>query len=124
MRNLMRNVSHNSRRAGKMTVNLETNPAKPPATGGTLSSAGNVFSAICAIFRGQSYSFVLRQSDAVQNYRTDPALQHVGDEFASVEWREVIQLLACPDKSGRQSKFILHCNHDAAFAAAVDLRHN
>ena len=38
-----------------------------------------------------------------------------------IEWREIIELFAGADETCRNSKFILDCDYDAAFAAAVEL---
>ena len=49
------------------------------------------------------------------------ALQHVRNECALIEWREIIQLLAGADETRWDSKFVLDCDDDATFAAAVEL---
>src|SRR4026207_321452 len=49
------------------------------------------------------------------------ALQHVRNECAPIEWREIIQLFAGADKTRWDSKFVLDCDDDATFAAAVEL---
>src|SRR5437588_217447 len=50
--------------------------------------------------------------------------QHLRQKSAPVEWREVVDLLAGADESSWDFQFILNCDHDSAFAAAVEFGHD
>src|SRR2546423_14859300 len=49
---------------------------------------------------------------------------HVRDKIAAVERREVFELFAGTDETRGQSEFFLNRDHDSAFAAAVEFRHD
>src|SRR5882724_3339657 len=49
------------------------------------------------------------------------ALQHARNECAPIERREIIQLFASADEARWNSKFVLDCDNDSTFAAAVEL---
>src|SRR4030081_538494 len=102
MKNLIRNVSHKSRRAPLSTVNFATKPRSPVgATTGTISSG-----AVVALIAWPTASA----------YR----LQNVREKLPRVEPRKVVDIFASADKTRWNSKFILNRNHDPAFAAAIE----
>ena len=51
-------------------------------------------------------------------------LQHFRYKFARVERREVVDLFAGADEARGNFQFVLNCNHDSAFAAAVEFGHD
>src|SRR5581483_9149776 len=139
MRNLIRNVSHSSRCAPLSTVHFAIKPRSPPATTGGTESSGTIASLTasltpmrqlehgrdkCASNCRASVSDAELIGERCIHTRRFTALQHVRDEFARVEWREIIQLFAGADEARWDSKFVLDCDDDAAFTAAVELRDN
>src|ERR1051326_3237461 len=134
MRSLIRNVSHSSRWAPRSTVNFAMNPASPPsATGGTISSDGCLV-AMLTFKKLQVPSSNIQRSSKSQTSKKNGASclgawclelsDHVGDEIAAVEGREVLELLPCTDEPRRDAQLILDRDDDAAFAAAVQFRHD
>src|SRR6266568_7877643 len=99
IRSFIKNVSHNSRSAPLSTVNFARKPVA--SIGATLSSGTNV--SLVASLTG----FELQ-------------LQHLRDKFAPVERREVVDLFPRANEARRNAKFILNCNDDSTFAAAVE----
>src|SRR5206468_12961247 len=50
--------------------------------------------------------------------------QQIFDVLSPIEWREIIQLFASAGETRWDSKLILDCDDDAAFAAYVELGHD
>src|SRR4029450_11330364 len=137
MRNLIRNVSHSSRCAPLSTVNFAIKPRSPFATTGGTESSGTIASLTasltpmrqlehgrdkCASNCGASVSDAELMGTLYSNkafHRN--ALQHVRNKFARVEWCEIVELFTSADEACWDSKFVLDCDDDAAFAASVEL---
>src|SRR6266567_4701047 len=102
MRNLMRNVSHKFRCAPLSTVNFARKLPNPlGTTGGTVSSGMTV---------------ALIASPTAPRSK----LQHVREKLSRVEPRKVVDVFASADETRRNSEFVLNCNYDPAFAAAIE----
>src|SRR5437588_372607 len=102
MRNLMRNVSHKLRCAPLSTVNFARNPRNPVGTTAGTNSSGAFIALIASPTASAS------------------RLQHVCEKLPSVERREIHDVFASAGETRRNSEFVLNCNYDPAFAAAIE----